>query len=82
MKITAHIPVEPFGYIQLDWDEKTDMDIVIQEYNNVLQKFKEFRKPKSESPKFIGDRMVEHGHTYLACMNEKSKELYWEIERV
>jgi len=80
MKGKAHIPICQFGFLDLEIDEtKTDEEVLVW-FNDILIKAKDLTKPKSNKPKFLGQKMTENGHVYEAVMNESKKELYWLVQ--
>lgn len=80
----AHVPVEQYGFIQVD-AEATDGEIVmlVDRYNKVKEEFKKSREPKDlGKPTYLGQTMIENGHTYKAVQTKGRNFLYWQIDKI
>lgn len=79
MKATIHVPMNSFGYIEREYENATNKQLVAD--------FKELsalwaEPEKGKEPLKVGDKMVENGHTYIACQNEKTGKLFWLIDKI
>ncbi len=94
IKAKSHIPVETYGFIEVEYSFDDEIKDGIRFKGNKIDFHKEmindyyaikerFNKPLNASdPLELGESMIENGHTYKAVMNEKTKELYWQINKI
>ena len=83
-KIKLHIPTISYGFIEVE--REFALEDKEKLYKEAVEDFrlisKIWKEPETTGdPQYLGQTMVERGHTYKAVQNLKTNKLYWLIDK-
>ena len=84
----SHLAIGTYEFVEFEFAIETDKDRdnlhkdLINSILSFRQQYKDATTLKGAAPVELGETITEHGHTYKAVMNEKTKKLYWLIDRI